>query len=239
MLRRSAAFVVILLLAGCAATAEDGELVADPYESTNRKIHAFNKGMDRYVVNPAAKGYDFVTPALFQHMISNAIDHLALPGQFVNYSLQGDIEKAGDTLGRFTLNTLMGAGVLDPASEFGLRRTDTDFGLTLASWGVEEGAYIELPAFGPSTTRDTAALPVDFLLDPTTWLGGGTARVVNYTITGLRIVDARERYRPIIDETLYNSEDSYISARSAYIQNRRRLTTGETDVEELPDVFSE
>ena len=55
------------------------------------------------------------------------------------------------TLGRFAVNTVAGAGgALDPATEFSLPRENTDFGITLASWGVDEGPYLELPLFGPT-----------------------------------------------------------------------------------------
>lgn len=241
MLKQSAGIALALMLAGCASgPVPDGQLIADPYEKTNRNIHAFNKGLDSYVVSPAAKGYDAVTPDVFRLLIGNALDHLSLPGYFANHVLQGNVMLASETLGRFTVNTVYGAGgFLDPATELGLEERDTDFGLTLADWGASEGVYIELPALGPSTTRDAVGRAVDTVFSPTTWLGGGNAQTISYGVRALNIVDTRERYRPLIDEALYESEDSYITTRSAYIQNRRRTKAGETDVETLPDVFSE
>ncbi|MEM8754753.1 MAG: MlaA family lipoprotein, partial [Pseudomonadota bacterium] len=101
----------ILAVAGCAsAPAEPGALIADPYESTNRSFHAFNKGVDTVIVRPVAQAYDFATPELFKHLLGNGLQHLRLPGIFINRLLQGDAEAAGEVLGRFTLNTLMGAG---------------------------------------------------------------------------------------------------------------------------------
>ena len=53
-------------------------------------------------------------------------------------------------LGRFGVNTLAGAaGLLDPATEFGLPLEPTDFGVTLASWGANEGPYVEAPSLWP------------------------------------------------------------------------------------------
>lgn len=239
MLARTGALLALIMVAGCAsAPPPEGQLIADPYENVNRKLHAFNKGVDRIVVNPASKAYDFATPTLGKHMIGNALAHLALPGLFANHLLQGDLTDAGATLARFTLNTFMGAGgFLDPATEFGATYRETDFGLTLADWGVDHGAYIELPLFGPSSTRDAVGRVVDFAFKPTTYLGGGDAQIISYGIRGVDVVDTRDRYRTFFDEVLYESEDSYITSRSAYIQNRRRLQTGETDVETLPDIF--
>lgn len=239
MLERTGALLLAMAVAGCAsAPPPEGQLIADPYQNVNRNFHAFNKGLDRVVVNPASKVYDTVTPEVGKFLVGNALSHLTLPGLFANHLLQGDLNDAGATLARFTLNTIMGGGgFLDPATEFGATYRETDFGLTLADWGVSQGVYLELPLLGPASTRDAFGKVVDLAFSPTTYLGGGTARTVNYSITGLNVVDTRDRYRVLIDDVLYRSEDSYITARSAYAQNRRRLESGETEVEGLPDIF--
>lgn len=241
MFARIAGFVLLMTVAGCAsAPPDDNALIADPYESTNRNIHGFNKGVDRAVVNPASKVYDFVTPTTFKFLIGNALNHLALPGLFANHLLQGDARDAATTLGRFAMNTVYGAGgFLDPATQFGLEYKDTDFDVTLDSWGVQEGVYIELPLLGPSTTRHTVGRIVDVAFSPTTYLGGGSGEVAGYAIRGIKVLDTRDRYRPLIDDVLYESEDSYVSSRTTYIQNRRRIAAGETEVEELPDIFEQ
>lgn len=241
MLPRVTALLLVAALAGCAtAPAEEGALIADPYENANRKVHAFNKGLDRGIINPASKVYGAVTPTTFKFLIGNALSHLMLPGLFANHLLQGDATEAAETLGRFALNTVYGAGgFLDPATEFGLKYRQTDFGITLGEWGVAEGVYLELPVIGPSTTRHVAGRVVDIAFQPASWLGGGSAEALNYGIRTLEIVDFRDRYRPVIDDVLYASEDSYVTARTTYIQNRRRLAAGETVVEELPDIFEQ
>ena len=236
------ASLVLSVLAGCASGGADGELVNDPLEGMNRSIHAVNKGLDQAVLRPAAEVYDYTTPTLFKHVFGNAVSHLSLPGVFVNRVLQGEAEEAASVLGRFTINTIYGAGgALDPASELGLPLATTDFGLTLASWGVDEGAYLELPLFGPSTARDALGIVVDTALQPTTYLTGGVEiQIATATVRALDIVDTRNRNKRLIDDVLYRSEDSYISVRTAYIQNRRRQAAGgETKVEDLPDLFAD
>lgn len=234
------AFIVVL--AGCSSGSGGGQLVADPLEDVNRGVHEVNKALDRAVLRPAADAYDLATPTLFKHVFGNAVRHLTLPGVFVNYVLQGDAEEASATLGRFAVNTVYGAGgALDPATEFGLPAAPTDFGLTLASWGVEEGPYLELPLFGPSTARDTLGLLVDTALQPTTYVTGGVEiTIASATVRALDIVDRRNRNKGLIDDMLYRSEDSYVILRTAYIQNRRkRASGGETNVDDLPDLFGE
>lgn len=238
MRERIACVLVAFLLSACAGGAVDeGELIADPYEGFNREIHSFNKGMDTAVINPASKLYDFVTPVLGKHLVGNALSHLELPGLFANHVLQGDLRDAGETLARFTLNTVLGAGgFLDPATEFGADYVETDFGLTLAEWGMAPGAYLELPLFGPSTARDAVGRVVDSVFSP---LGYVVGTDVSLAVRAADVIDTRDRYRTLIDEVLYDSEDSYRSARNAYVQNRRRVGAGETVIEALPDIFEE
>ena len=238
MRERIACLLLTLVLAACASgELEQGELIADPYENVNREVHSFNKGLDQAVLKPAALAYDFVTPTLGKVLIGNALSHLELPGLFANHVLQGKLANAGETLARFTMNTVLGAGgFLDPATEFGADYIETDFGLTLAEWGFEPGVYLSLPVFGPSTTRDAAGRVVDSLFSPTGYLVGSDTA---WAIRGMDVVETRDRYRTLIDEMLYESEDSYRASRNAYIQNRRRVQAGETVIEELPDIFAE
>jgi phospholipid-binding lipoprotein MlaA len=236
--------VSMTLVAGCAVDTPPGALIADPYENINRPIHSFNVAADRFVLRPVAQGYDFVTPALFQHMIGNFVDHIMLPVVFFNNILQGDVEEALATVGRFGVNTIVGAGgLLDPATEFGLPYDPTDFGLTLASHDANEGPFIMLPIFGPSTGRDAVGRLVDFGLNPLTYVtvGGGNgataATVARFTVPP---VVARNENFEIVDQILYESEDSYVTLRAAYVQARRAQTTGgAVDVENLPDIFAE
>jgi phospholipid-binding lipoprotein MlaA len=44
--------------------------------------------------------------------------------------------------------------IFDVASNWGLEKTQEDFGQTLAVWGTPKGAYVVLPVLGSSTLRD-------------------------------------------------------------------------------------
>lgn len=233
--------ILLIPLGACAVDPNADQLIADPLEDVNRTIHTFNKGVDTAVLQPVTAGYNFVMPTLFRHLLENASNHLALPATFANHVLQGEADLAVETLGRFTINTVGGLGLLDPATEGGLPMRETDFGITLAKWGVGEGAYIELPLLGPSTARDAFGIIVDNAFQPTTYISGGSElTIATATVRGASIVEARDRNAGIIDELLYNSDDSYVSLRSSYIQNRRReVSGGKTDVDALPDLFSE
>ena len=46
---------------------------------------------------------------------------------------------------------------------------ETDFGVTLAKWGLPDGPYLVLPFVGSTTVRDVWRLPVDQYFDPLQW----------------------------------------------------------------------
>ena len=134
---------------------------------------------------------------------------------------------------------------MDPATEFGLPFEPTDFGVTLATWGAEEGPYVELPLFGPSTSRHAVGRVVNFALDPSILLTTGVVEagtaltIASSARTPVDVVNTRHENAEIVDNVLYESDDSYLTARTGYIQNRRRLIAGgETDTEALPDIFN-
>ena len=242
-IRRCIVLATVLGLAACASADPRAELsAADPYEDFNRTMHAVNLALDRNLLRPVAQGYDAVTPELVQHLIGNGLSHLELPGDFANHLLQGEADPALNTLGRFTINTLIGAGgLLDPATEFGLPREETDFGVTLGRFGVGEGAYLVLPLLGPTTTRDAVGSVVDLAFKPTTYLGIADPSLspeVALAVRGTEAVDSRDRYGDLIDEVLYESADSYISLRAVYLQRRRSLVAGEDGgADALPNIF--
>lgn len=226
--RRLSVAVTCLLLSACAApvsTAPSG--IHDPAEGLNRKVHAFNTGLDRFALRPASKVYGAVVPTPVTIGLSNLSSNLNAPVEVANRLLQGRPVPALRTTARFVVNTLLGfGGLVDPATLWGLNRDDTDFGETLAVWGVGEGAYVELPALGPSTTRDAAGKLVDYAMNPTRLL---TSPASDYVL-GVRLgttIGERARYSDTVDSLLYDSADSYAQARLLYLQNRR-FTLGES-----------
>lgn len=215
---------------------EDG-LVADPFEPFNRAMYRFNDGLDRRVLGPVAHGYETVAPQVVRNRIRDFIDNWKAPVWFANDVLQGDIGHAGVTASRFALNTTVGGlGVYDFAAHHAdLPKRDEDFGQTLGTWGVANGAYLMLPVLGPTTFRDLTGTVVDALIDPFTWAqfnGDVAYRVTTRTVD---VVDIRVRTDPAI-EAVRESLDPYAQARAVYIQNRnQRVRNGQDSYEDLPD----
>ncbi|KAB7614380.1 VacJ family lipoprotein [Amylibacter sp. SFDW26] len=207
----------------------------DPYEPQNRKVHKFNKGLDRALVGPTAKGYGFITPPVLINAVDNAAAYLGLPGQAINNILQGDAKGFGQTVLTFTLNTLT-FGIGDLAGNAGVTDNNADFGQTLDVWGFREGIYHEVPVLGPSTERDTIGFVVDTALNPTNFfLGDG----IGLTFGILDRLGDRNEFSDVIEDTLYKSEDSYAAARSLYLQNRNFKLNNGVNEDSLEDPFAD
>lgn len=137
---------------------------ADPWEGFNRRMYYFNAKADQYVLLPVVSGYQKITPDFIEAGVSNFFDNLGEIPTFINSLLQLKLAVAGETLGRFALNSTLGlAGVFDVATPIGLVEQDEDFGQTLGYWGVGAGPYLVLPLLGPSSLRDAAGLAFDSL----------------------------------------------------------------------------
>lgn len=225
---RSGRFAAALLVLGLAVSgcttgqpAGPGEF-NDPYEGTNRKIHNFNKGVDRVVYRPVSNVYGTVLPKPVRQGVLNFADAVDTPRRIVNNVLQGDIEDGVHNFFRFAVNATVGVlGIFDPATAIGIESRDTDFGETLHVWGVGEGAYVSVPFFGPSTQRDLTGDVVDLITNPLNLIIGPPE---SYVATGAKageFADERYTFRDSIDDLLDNSADSYAQARQIYIESRR------------------
>ncbi len=169
--------LAVFALASCAsAPNNDPESLAeykkinDPAEPTNRFIFDFNQGLDKIIIKPLTSFYRGIFPDPLREGVHNFLNNLKTPVVLTNDILQGEPERAGDTVMRFLINSTVGIGGLrDQASDWGYDAHEEDFGQTLAVWGVGEGPYIMLPLFGPSNPRDAIGKVVDYFLDPIKW----------------------------------------------------------------------
>jgi phospholipid-binding lipoprotein MlaA len=217
--------LLALPLANC-ATAPEGDAEAmlryeeanDPMEPWNRGVLEFNRGFDDFVLRPIAVVYRHILPDVVRERIHLFLMNLRTPVILANDLMQGEPERAGETLGRFVINSTVGVGGLfDVATEWGLEPHNEDFGQTLAVWGAGEGPYLMLPFFGPSNPRDATGIVVDIFLDPLNYLLDDKYLIAR---TGTRIVDERERNIENLDNLEATSIDFYAALRSLYRQYR-------------------
>ncbi|TNE62657.1 MAG: VacJ family lipoprotein [Alphaproteobacteria bacterium] len=214
---------LMLLTAACASTSgtKMGE-INDPLEGMNRATFEFNRVVDRALIRPISATYIAVVPEAPRQGVSNIMRNLREPWVFVNDILQFKFKRAGETLGRFIVNSTVGlAGLFKASDKMGIPYHREDFGQTLAVWGVGDGPYLVLPFIGPSTGRDAVGFAGDVFGDPVTiGIDQMDEKGANLTRTSIEVLDARARAHALIDQ-LYKEDDPYVVARSVYYQNRR------------------
>lgn len=226
------AAILALLAAGCATPppADDPEAVAefrennDPAEPFNRAMLDVHQAIDRTVLAPVARGYRAVVPQPIRTGIQNVLGNLRTPVILVNDMLQGEPRRAGDTLGRFFINSTLGlGGIFDVArTRFGVAGHSEDFGQTFARWGVGEGPYLFIPIVGPSNPRDLTGSVADLAADPATWFGQGAAvTALTASRAGMTVVNTREGLLDPLEQLEQSSLDYYAALRSIYRQRRQ------------------
>jgi phospholipid-binding lipoprotein MlaA len=194
----------------------------DPLEPTNRVFYSINNALDTYFLAPVARGYRYITPEPVRNGVHNVLGNLSTPVLLANDMMQGKPRRAGDTTMRFVINSTAGvAGFFDFASDWGYPAHDTDFGVTLALWGLPAGPFLFLPVIGPSGPRDAVGFGVNIVLDPFTWVGQGAAvTALNWSRFAVSAVDARERVLDAVDQIKKTALDPYATFRSLYRQHR-------------------
>lgn len=232
--------LVSMVLVGCATAPDptDEEAVAeyqeinDPAEPAMRGIFAFNKALDTGVLKPVADAYRTVAPEKLRNGIHNFLNYLRTPIIFFNNVLQGDVDAAMATMGRFLVNTTVGfVGFNDAAADLGMEFRNEDFGQTLAVWSLPEGPYLMLPVFGPSNPRDAIGRVVDFFIDPLNmWANNTDEKWTIPTRTVVDAIDFRARHYDTIEDLEKSSLDYYATIRSLYRQRRNdEINNGEID----------
>lgn len=104
------------------------------------------------------------------------------------------------------------------ASEMRIEKHTKDFGHSLGYWGVAPGPYLVLPLLGPSSLRETVALPVDMQGD----IVGNIAHVpTRNTLTVGRAIDTRSELLKATAILEHAALDKYAFTRDAYLQRRR------------------
>lgn len=191
--------------------------VSDPLQPFNRGIFGFNEAFYRGVATPISRAFEFVIPVFVQDMLTRFFNNLDEPVVFVNDVLQAAPIEAGETFGRFLINSTVGIiGFFDVATPMGLPGHETDFGETLAIYRVPSGPFLVIPIIGPASARDTLGVTVDLALRPDIWLLGA-AYVLVATGDGLTTYRIERERLDALRET---SVDFYAALRSAYVMDR-------------------
>jgi phospholipid-binding lipoprotein MlaA len=233
-----------ITLAGCATTATTVADQNDPWAGWNRGTQEFNDDLDKAVLKPMAKGYQYITPEVVDKGITNFFSNLNDIGVTINDFLQFKITQGGMDASRFLINTTAGvAGIFDVAKLIDLPKHKEDFGQTLGSWGIPSGSYLVLPFFGPSSPRDTFGLIGDALLNPLTYVSVFGGAAVNAATAGGRVLDVTDTRANLMSTEKVVEEgsvDRYDFIKNSYQQNREYVVyDGNPPDDNDPDLLDE
>ena len=213
------AAAVFALVAGCATGPNANP--ADPFEPFNRGVSRFNDTVDDAVLVPVATAYQKALPSMVRTGVNNFFSNIGDVWSLANNVAQLKLQNSAETFMRLNVNTFFGlGGILDIASDLNIERHREDFGQTLGRWGFGAGAYIVWPLLGPSSVRDSIALPLDRAASPALLINDGRAQ---FGLTALQIINTRANLlgaSQVLDDIAL---DKYTFLRDAYLQRRRSL----------------
>jgi phospholipid-binding lipoprotein MlaA len=216
------ALVVVVTCTACTTPNADPE---DPWERMNRGTFAFNEAADKWVVEPVAKGWDFVVPEFAQTGLANFFENIRMPVYVLNNLLQARPDDAVFEVFRFTLNVMLGlGGFIDVAGRADWPHYPEGFGMTLGHWGVPKGPYLILPILGSSTVRQTGGLIVNSASQPYTYF---VPFYVPLSATVTDNLNTRAIFLEEVAQSRQEAFDFYLFVRSTYLQNLAHRMAGE------------
>lgn len=203
------------------------------FEKFSRSVFKFNKGVDKAIIKPIAKGYNKL-PDPIKTGTGNFTSNLATLLTVPNHILQGQWKEAGESTASFAINTTVGIlGFLNPAEKMGLKNQQEDVGQTLGAYGIGGGCYFVLPILGPTTIRDSIGMVADTIVDPFAHVTIREKELFNvsgnkidyFSVKGATAVDFRADNMTNLNSLEKNSIDEYAAMKSLYLQNRDKKIT--------------
>jgi phospholipid-binding lipoprotein MlaA len=236
--RNTFCLVIAMVLIGCSSVSSDSDSnddasTNDPLESVNRASWSLNYDyLDPYVIRPVSLAYVNNVPKPLRYGIANFLANLDEPANMLNNLFMGNGHKALDHFNRFWINSTFGIfGLFDIASAAGIYKEDNKgFGDVLGHYGVGNGPYLMVPAYGPYSPRETADL-VDATYLPLSYLN-------IWTGLGKFIFQGMEKRASFVSQeaTLKRSPDPYALTRGVYFQHQNfKAEIKENDQQDDPE----
>ncbi|MBF0304924.1 MAG: VacJ family lipoprotein [Alphaproteobacteria bacterium] len=203
------------------------EALDDPFESVNRRLHAFNRFLYHQVFDPAADLFESAAPDGVRLGLRNAFANLREPITAGSAAMMAEWGDAATASARFGVNSTLGVlGIFDPAAAMGMPRRTRTLDEAFCRWGLSPGPYFVMPVFGPSTIRGTAARLATIAAQYAA-LG---ALVIPYRVgdTLVQYVDVRDRMRLVEQMSL----DDYAAFLAVYQQVTRLHCGAQTPLEQ-------
>ncbi|CAK0764630.1 phospholipid-binding lipoprotein MlaA [Azospirillaceae bacterium] len=146
-----------------ASANENAKSLNDPYEDFNRTMHEFNVHVYGSAAHDTSDFFTRNIPPEIRLGVNNFFANLGEPITAVSSLIRGELDNADAAGKRFLINTTLGfGGVVDRATEMGIRSRPQDIGQAICTTGVPEGPYLVLPFYGPATLSDFvgSSLPI-------------------------------------------------------------------------------
>jgi phospholipid-binding lipoprotein MlaA len=190
----------------------------DPYKGFNKAMFQFNQVFSGLFIEPWAYLYENAVWSPVQHGVSNVYNNLHEVTNIPNDLLQGKVTYALNDFWRLLINSTVGiGGIFDVAKHMGLKKHNTDFGQTLATWGATQSRYLVLPFIGPSTFRDAFAMPFD-TFGMSVWPYIHPHSTAYWLYAGKEL-SQQAALLPVY-RTMHGAFNPYVFMRSSYLQNR-------------------
>lgn len=208
--------------------------VNDPLEPMNRVIYNFNKNFfDRYILVPLIKFHNRAIPRPARVSIRHFFQNLKEPVTAENDLLQGRLGRAGQSVGRFGINTTVGvAGFMDVAEDMGLKRHEEDFGETMGHYGVGQGPYLVLPVLGSSSARDLSGRVVDEFLNPLHYVSYPNKTYIDIGLSGGELVSSRAHKVKAKMRAGEAVNPGYETDRERYLERKREEIENDIDTDD-------
>ena len=183
----------------------------DTLEGPNRYMWYLNYDiLDKYILRPVSHGYAYL-PQGVQNSVGNFFNNLDEINNVPNNLLVGEFASSGTSLVRLAINSTIGIlGFFDVASYIGIKHTPMNMATVLGKGKVEQGPFMMIPAYGPTTARDLHGDIIDGLpWNAVSW----PITTAKFVIRGIHNRAQLIDQEPVLD----NSIDPYIFTRDAYL----------------------
>lgn len=203
------------------------------FESFNRRIYAFNRGVDKVVLNPSVTMYVNLTPRRVENGINNFFKNTSEIQNFIIFLILKDFDHAFNSFFRFVINTTFGfLGFMDVASRVNLFYKYVDLKILFNTYGYLESTYMMLPFVGPGTVKNNLSLLVTQALNPYFY-------ILNNFIFYCFFEIVRKKSLIVFDGEFFHRTmfDGYSFLKDVYIQNNFYSGGFESDLflDEPPD----
>ncbi len=183
----------------------------DTLEGPNRYMWYLNYDiLDHYVLRPVAHGYAML-PRGVQDSMGNFFNNLSEINNVPNNMLVGRFADSGTSLARLVINSTIGIlGFFDVSSHIGLKYTPMAMTTVLGKGKVEQGPFIMVPFYGPTTARDIHGDTID----------GLPFYALSWPVTvGKFVLEGVHNRAQLIDQesVVDNAVDPYIQTRDVYL----------------------